>query len=244
MFNRANTLYFLILYCVLASQLASAQTRPQTIVFACSDMPPHIQNYFHKVYSNTFEDLGMNFKMVSLGLARAVQEATEDRVDGLCGKIDGFSEMVISEDLFKIQAPILSSKVSLWSLQKNLSEISTKGHLYGDFIIAHQRGSLASEHYVKEHNIKNVLTTWSKSDALNLLLKERVDMIIAGEYTIYQYNAKVKTKQDALVKVSQSYPLKMYPYLHKRFEHRAKEIESALRKAVAEHEYLLEIQVP
>lgn len=232
-----RTLSILVLIFVSTSSLA--QSSVPTIKFACSDIPKHIENYFRQVYSNAFAELGMDFEIVNLGLARAMQEAAKGRVDGLCGKISSLSEMNISSDLTKIHVPVLTSDIALWSLAKNVHKIEQLGHLNHNLITAHQRGSLASEYYVKQLDIKNVLTTWSKFDALELLLKERVDMIVSGEHFVKQHNSVAN--QEVLKRVAEPFTIAFYPYLHKKHALASEKFENALRASIEKYNYLLDI---
>jgi len=228
-----------ILLLILVSTSSSAQSPRPTITFACSDVPEQIENYFRKVYSSAFAELGFDFEIVTLGLARAMKEASDGRVDGLCGKISNFSEMNISSDLTKINTPVLTSDIALWSLAQNTRKIKELGHLNHSLITAHQRGSLASEYYVKQLDIKNVLTTWSKFDALELLLMERVDMIVSGKHFIEKYN--VDEKQEVVKRVSESFRIEFYPYLHNKHALEHEKFENALRVSIERYNYLLGI---
>lgn len=233
MFLYLRTLFILVLFFV--STYSPAQSSRPTITFACSDVPKHIEDYFQQVYSSAFEKLGMDFEIVTLGLARAMQEAAKGRVDGLCGKVSSFSEMDISSDLTKVDTRILTSHIALWSLAKNANKIEELGHLNHNLITAHQRGSLASEYYVKQLDIKNVLTTWSKFDLLDLLLMERVDMIVSGEYFVKQHNSD--TKQEFLKRVSEPFNIALYPYLHNKHALAHEKFENALRASIEKYSY-------
>ncbi|WP_173359791.1 hypothetical protein [Tenacibaculum sp. KUL113] len=115
-----KTLCFLI-SCLVTDMHAAAETKPDTskVIFACTQLPKHIENYFKSVYGTAFAELGIDFEIAPLGLARAMLEAKKGSVDGLCGKIESFKNMPIAKDLIRIPVPILSTDMSLWALEKN-----------------------------------------------------------------------------------------------------------------------------
>ncbi|GEA11687.1 hypothetical protein KUL49_20620 [Alteromonas sp. KUL49] len=211
----------------------NADSNSTKIVFACAELPENMQNYFQKIYGTAFAELGMEFEMVPLGLARAMQEADKGTVDGLCGKIAMFKDMPIATDLIQIPTPLLSSQIALWVLDKNEQSFSDISAQKNNYSVTYQRGSLASEYYVKKYALTNIVTTWSKDDALQLVLNEKVDAMISGDLFVYQYNAK--SVGNTLARVSNVETLDMFPFIHKRHQTIAQDVEEAINNALEKH---------
>ena len=230
-----TTLFFILILQVDKPTLADVKQSTNKVVFACSELPDNIKNYFKSIYETAFAELDMEFSIVNLGLARAVIEAEKGNVDGLCGKTELFENLPVAKELIKVPVPVITSEVSLWALKKD-SRMLSKASQKSQYIVAHQRGSIASELYISKYGLKNVITTWSKMDAVELLLNGRVDMIIAGDLFIIEVNGSEINIE--LVRVSEPERLQMFPFIHRRFEQNLSSIEAAVKKATYEYQYL------
>ena len=77
------------------------------------------------------------------------------------------------------------------------------------------------------------MTTWSKFDAAKLLLNERLDLIISGDLFINEFNESIQGS--VLVGVAEPEKVQMYPFIHRRFEPKLKNIEAAIKNALEQY---------
>ncbi len=207
------------------------QTNQDTVItFSCGAPENSIfAQHLESAYKQVFQNLGYDFVMAYSSLARAIEQTKHGRTDGHCASIEGFEEIIQTDQLVKLNVVVKRSQFSAWSADANFkindaSEIRTQG-----LKVAFPRGPLINLKFNAEHNLtENLYPTVHLTAALKMLQSRRVDLVLAGAETI---QARAETAHiNQIYQAALFFEYESYPYLNKRLIALKPQIEQELSK--------------
>lgn len=183
------------------------------------------------IYTECFKRLGYEFELSYQPAKRALFEANTGNIDGDGGRIYSLNYNQDFPDLIRIDEPVLSIDVTLFTdddtiLLNSWSELENT-----DYILAVQIGVVIIKKRLEEHKIDpaRILYFSDMKGVLHMLFSGRIDMIIDSQYLVSTVlkspdfeNRKIFSKKiDTFT---------LYPYINKQHTNILKNIEQILKE--------------
>lgn len=227
----------LFMTCPHAQSTVIEYKKMDSITFVCAQHASVSASKLNKLFTKAFYELGLEFKMVNINLARALIEANEGRMDGLCSRIKHFEKHVPQSNLIRVDVPIRETKLVAWG-SKNHPRIKTAADINENKLsVVIVRGALVSESFVAENHLQRIVRTASIEEALGLLEARRVDLLVGGEDIVGSLLRHEKISNINPIIELKTY--KTYPYLHSSWQHLIPELEKLLDRYMTEDQLLI-----
>ncbi|WP_415236713.1 substrate-binding periplasmic protein [Sneathiella sp.] len=171
----------------------------ESVVFACNEFPPYkmensdsgLPGFDVEFLQQSFKRVGVDLKIQFMPWKRALEEARQGRVNGVCScsQTKGRAEyLYFSDPLGKASSGVFSLRKNNFPTVKIIDEIGT--HSVGVV-----RGYNITENLIRAH-IQNVLELSDEQQGLNVLLNGRIDYYYSYEApTRYYLGQKNRSKE-------------------------------------------------
>jgi hypothetical protein len=210
---------------------SQALTARPAISFTCSlpeAMPYRLE--LEKVYTELFDSLGYDFSMSSSPVSRGLAMLDAGLADGDCSRSETLLDNTGELSVIKVNVVIRSTDYGLWSHSAAAPEfISISDLRERNTRIGYSKGSLVIEHFLKNHQLANVVPVAGLNNGLRMLGADRFDFYLVGNGLVYEQLDTLDLRSPIYLK-GILFQDRSYLYLHRKHRDIKAAVEAKLRK--------------
>lgn len=191
------------------------------------------------LYTEAFGRLGYRFELYTFPIERALLEADAGRMDGDVARISlDEAQAARYPHLIMVPEPIYQMKLAAYTSDPTL-RLNGWADLGRDRrIIGYPRGYKAAENSVTEYVAKEfVIEVGSIALGLEMLIRHRIDVLIAAQVAVESFLATAEFKDKGIVPAGVLETVPLYPYLHQRHGDLVPRLAAALKAMKADGTY-------
>lgn len=209
----------------------SGSPRPK-IVFNCAALSEQSPLYakVSRLYTTAFDHLGYDFEMRSaVTLRRSIMENLRGGVDGDCGRVDNFTNLVPNSGMLRVDVKLVELELAAWSYNDKIrvtspDEIGSKG-----YVVGYPRGAVAVEKFLADHHITKTVAFNSPESGLKMLTSQRFDLLLHSSGIVTD-EARMLGVLEKIYRVGVFDHYRIYPHLNQKNAFLKTGLEAELRK--------------
>ncbi len=210
--------------------IASLGNTQESITFYCTDSARY--QSIETIYNQAFERLNIDYYQHRSRSKTILNHFLSGESDGLCGRIYEFNENSRISNLVRVNVPIMSSSMQLWSHDKNinLSIVSTLSN--SKLIVGAESGVKWAYEFLLNAQAENILMTANSELGLKMLASKKLDLFILPKHIsaiILQKNPEIEHDIHFVGTLEET---QIYPYLHRKYQHIIPALEKELQHVI------------